>query len=285
MGSNFTTTEAAVYKIENFTDPQIFFALRKISLFLLEEWETWFMSDDITEAEYNLAIVKSKTYKDEIVKLSKLDSDLCWGEEKIKTGDKKWHTVSTGDFNPWYQGELQLADLLNSIEDLIEFTDYSTKPDNASEFVHYYYFLNSKLPNSRPNPIAITLESLHPKIQKASKSLFRDKHYSQAIFEAYKAVLKEVKDVSGVRHFSDKPLVEKVFSLNEPIIKLNNLDTDYAEDEQKGFMLLFMGAALGIRNPKAHDLVIQKDPLRTLEYLSFASLLITRLDERIKPKK
>jgi len=44
-------------------------------------------------------------------------------------------------------------------------------------------------------------------------------------------------------------------------------------------MFLFMGAVVGIRNPKAHDEIVQNDPYKTLEYLGFASLLMKRIDE------
>jgi hypothetical protein len=50
-------------------------------------------------------------------------------------------------------------------------------------------------------------------------------------------------------------------------------------DEQEGFMHLYMGAVIGIRNPKAHGMVEQRDPYKTLKYLSFASLLAKRVDE------
>jgi len=36
---------------------------------------------------------------------------------------------------------------------------------------------------------------------------------------------------------------------------------------------------IGIRNPKAHDNIIQTDPYKTLEYLSFASLLAKKVEE------
>jgi len=42
---------------------------------------------------------------------------------------------------------------------------------------------------------------------------------------------------------------------------------------------LFIGAGVEIRNPKVHDRVVQKDPMRTLEYLSFESLLDKRIEE------
>jgi len=63
----------------------------------------------------------------------------------------------------------------------------------------------------------------------------------------------------------------------KPILQLNELLTREDLDEQKGFMYLFMGSVVGIRNPKAHGIIEEKDPFKTLEYLSLASLLAKRV--------
>jgi uncharacterized protein (TIGR02391 family) len=117
----------------------------------------------------------------------------------------------------------------------------------------------------------------HPKVVEASRPLFKDGYYAQAIFEAFKAVNNFVKE-KAVLSLDGKALMSKVFSEDAPIIKLNELLTQSDKDEQEGFKFLFMGAMVGIRNPKAHDSVIQKDPFITLEYLGFASFLIKRID-------
>lgn len=128
---------------------------------------------------------------------------------------------------------------------------------------------------------SLSFQILHPIIKEVSKRLFSDGHYAQAILEAYKAIVNEVKKISGIRNLDGKPLMEKVFSINNPVIKFNDLQSQSDKDEQVGLMLLFSGAVLGIRNPKAHDNIVQKDKIRTLEYLFFASLLLKRLDERM----
>lgn len=154
-----------------------------------------------------------------------------------------------------------------------------------SRFAKEWVIPEIKLPKSfskgKYGKFTLSFDSVHPLIKKVSKSLFNDGHYSQAIFEAYKAVVNEVKDISGVKNLDGKPLMEHVFSVNKPIIKFNNLQTQSEKDEQVGLMLLFSGAALGIRNPKAHDNIVQRNPMRALEYLIFADLLLRRLDERV----
>jgi len=118
----------------------------------------------------------------------------------------------------------------------------------------------------------------HPEIIKASESLFKSHHYAQAIFEAFKAVNNFVKQKTGLS-LDGKDLMAKVFKEENPIIKLNELKTRSEQDEQEGFKFLFMGAMVGIRNPKAHDNVTQPDMHRALEYLGFASLLMKRIEE------
>ncbi len=126
------------------------------------------------------------------------------------------------------------------------------------------------------------LLNIHPEIEKVSKQLFLDKHYVQAIFEAFKKVNNLVKQKSERDDLDGKGLMLTVFSVNTPILKINALRSQTDKDEQEGFMHLFVGAIMGIRNPKGHDNIIQKDKNRALKYLIFASLLCERLGECTK---
>jgi uncharacterized protein (TIGR02391 family) len=117
---------------------------------------------------------------------------------------------------------------------------------------------------------------LHPKITSASRALFRDGHYAQAIFEAYKAVENFVQDKSELTLYGTN-LMERAFNEENPIIKVPEAG-HYYKDVQRGFKHLFVGASQGIRNPKAHKEIIQKDPYITLQYLGFFSFLLKRID-------
>jgi uncharacterized protein (TIGR02391 family) len=117
---------------------------------------------------------------------------------------------------------------------------------------------------------------LHPKITDASRELFKNGHYAQAIFEACKAVENFVQDKSGLTLYGTN-LMEKVFNEENPVIKVPEAG-HYDKEVQKGFRHLFIGASQGIRNPKAHKEVIQKDPYITLQYLAFFSFLLKRID-------
>ncbi len=133
---------------------------------------------------------------------------------------------------------------------------------------------------SRRSPLIDLFDKMkfHPKVVEASRTLFRDGHYSDAIFRAFTSVCAFVKGKSG-SSLDGKSLMSTVFSETNPIIKLNDLSSPLDRDEQEGFKFLFMGGQIGIRNPKAHDNIVQSDPNRTLEYLSLASLLMKRAQE------
>jgi len=120
---------------------------------------------------------------------------------------------------------------------------------------------------------------LHPQVKKVSKGLFIDKYYSQAIFETCKQLNKKVQQVASLST-DGRPLMENAFSARNPKIQLNQLTTQSDKDEQEGYMYLFVGTMVGIRNPKGHEIINLKDPYKALEYLGFLSMLFRRIDER-----
>jgi uncharacterized protein (TIGR02391 family) len=120
---------------------------------------------------------------------------------------------------------------------------------------------------------------LHPKVLDVSGKLFRDGHYEEAIFEAFKALEEYVKEKSGIKQKSGKSLIGYVFDENNPLLKIKYSHPDTAKEEQEGFKLIFMGSMLGIRNPKAHHRIIQQDKVRTMQYLALASLLFKTIDD------
>jgi uncharacterized protein (TIGR02391 family) len=120
-----------------------------------------------------------------------------------------------------------------------------------------------------------SLAHLHPTIQQAAGSLYTTGHYRQALLDAFIAVDTAVRDKSQLAG-SGTRLMETAFSPGNPVLKIGD-----SPDEQQGFMALFRGAMLAIRNPKAHSLNGTHDAQRALEWLNFASVLLRNLDEAI----
>lgn len=138
-------------------------------------------------------------------------------------------------------------------------------------------------PGEEPKPQTQTHpfdeRNIHPAISAVSVKLFDDGHYSQATFEAFKFLDLEVKKLSGI---NDSGFALMMAALNEanPKIKLTPLVTLSDVDEQKGYRFVFAGAMSAIRNPRGHEINI--DPIdRCLDHLSFASVLLRRLEDHL----
>ena len=120
--------------------------------------------------------------------------------------------------------------------------------------------------------------NIHDKFPDNVRSLFDDGHYSNATFEAFKYVDREVSRLASLNESGYK-LMMAAFSEQKPHIKINDLSTPSKIDEQLGYKFLFAGGMSGIRNPRGHEYNIKDDISTCLSHLSFASLLLRRLEE------
>lgn len=120
--------------------------------------------------------------------------------------------------------------------------------------------------------------NIHPDLPEDVKRLFDNGHFSQATFEAFKFVDEEIQRISSSSDFG-KSLMMAALNEKNPLVKLNPGMTRSEKSEQEGFKLLFAGATLAIRNPRAHESGLSDDPDACLDHLSLASLLLRRLDD------
>ncbi|MCJ7744592.1 MAG: TIGR02391 family protein [Dehalococcoidales bacterium] len=128
----------------------------------------------------------------------------------------------------------------------------------------------------------------HTKVIESSRACFVAGNYREAILNAFISLIDYVKEKTRLDLDGDD-LMNQAFSFNYdkdlgkitkyPIIRLNELKKSSDRGEQQGFMFLYKGAAGAIRNPKAHKIIPQSNPLHTLEYLAFASLLMRTVEE------
>jgi uncharacterized protein (TIGR02391 family) len=136
-------------------------------------------------------------------------------------------------------------------------------------------------PQAVPQPHE-TWALMHPTVVKIARTRFDSGHFADAV----EAALKEVNDIvrqivltKTGQELDGADLMNKAFSLKNPIIVLDDLGTLTGRNIQQGYMQIFAGAMIGIRNPKAHA-NIAIDANRALHFLFLASLLLFKLDER-----
>lgn len=124
---------------------------------------------------------------------------------------------------------------------------------------------------------------IHPSISEVSKKRMKDGYFADAVESACKVLNSRVRDIvkdQTGEELDGAKLMQKAFSVNNPIIAISDCTTVSGHDTQKGYMEIFAGVMTGIRNPKAHDnnVITQEDALRKLILLS---LLMYKIDGRL----
>ena len=130
------------------------------------------------------------------------------------------------------------------------------------------------------------LNLLHSEIIKVLMDKFIDGYYADAVESVFKEINTSVKKIFSQKKPGEKvpdgaDLMNRVFSVKDPIIELDDLTNESGVNVQKGYMQMFAGAMTGIRNPKAHaNVVISKEEV--INSLFFASLLMEKIDNARK---
>ncbi|MBE3129044.1 MAG: TIGR02391 family protein [Actinobacteria bacterium] len=140
----------------------------------------------------------------------------------------------------------------------------------------------SKDSKQKPDTLNTFWGLIHPKIVEVSKSRFETNHFADSVEAALKEVNNIVKGIvkqSTGKEYDGADLMNRAFSLQNPIIVLDDLSTETGKAIQIGYMQIFSGSMTGIRNPKAHQ-NITIDEKRTIHFLFLASLLMFKIDEK-----
>ena len=110
-----------------------------------------------------------------------------------------------------------------------------------------------------------------------------DENYFHAVFESTKGVAERIRLMSGLT-LDGAELVNRVFSIQNPILVLGPLASESQKSEQKGFSTLLVGLFGAVRNPLAHAPktnwpMSEQD---ALDILTLVSLIHRKLDRTQK---
>jgi uncharacterized protein (TIGR02391 family) len=124
--------------------------------------------------------------------------------------------------------------------------------------------------------------TIHHEVTKYCRTELLQDNYFHAVFEASKGLAQRIRDLSGIEG-DGAALVDKVFSIENPILALNFLRTDTEKSEHKGFAQLLKGCFAAVRNPLAHEPKILWDGEEdAADYFTLISLLHRRLDQCVR---
>ncbi|QVW35317.1 TIGR02391 family protein [Geobacter sulfurreducens] len=120
---------------------------------------------------------------------------------------------------------------------------------------------------------------IHPEVLKYCRAELLQDNYFHAVFEASKGLAQRIREMSGI-HTDGAALVDRVFSIERPVVAFNTLQTETEKSEHKGFASLLKGCFAAVRNPLAHEpKVLWQGEDDAADYLSLISLLHRKLDE------
>lgn len=126
--------------------------------------------------------------------------------------------------------------------------------------------------------------SIHPEVTKYCRTELLQDNYFHAVFEASKGLAQRIRELSGIEG-DGAALVDKVFSIENPILALNFLKTDTEKSEHKGFAQLLKGCFAAVRNPLAHEpKILWQGEEDAADYFSLISLLHRKLDSCLRTK-
>lgn len=120
--------------------------------------------------------------------------------------------------------------------------------------------------------------SMHPEVLKYCRTELLQDNYFHAVFEAVKGLAQRIRDMSGIQA-DGAVLIDRVFSIDRPILAINTLQTETEKSEHKGFAALLKGCFAAVRNPLAHEpKILWEGEDDAADYLSLISLLHRKLD-------
>jgi uncharacterized protein (TIGR02391 family) len=116
-------------------------------------------------------------------------------------------------------------------------------------------------------------------VLKYCRSELLQDNYFHAVFEATKGLAQRIREMSSVEA-DGAALVDRVFSIERPVLAFNTLRTETERSEYKGFAALLKGCFAAVRNPLAHEpKILWEGEDDAADYFSLISLLHRKLDD------
>jgi uncharacterized protein (TIGR02391 family) len=94
----------------------------------------------------------------------------------------------------------------------------------------------------------------HHEVYRYCKPELMQENYFHAVFEASKGLFQRIRDLSNIEG-DGANLIDRVFSVEKPLLAFNTLQTETEKSVHKGFAQLLKGCAAAIRNPLAHGVI------------------------------
>ena len=169
-------------------------------------------------------------------------------------------------------GQIRGSENIERAARFMEFIDMKLEADSTNHEAG-----EGDAPNGDEQMLFLS-QLLHPLIIEHSWPQFQNGQLRDAVLNAFIAIGDLLRSNTALEQ-DGKPLSEQALSIRNPYLILSTLETESGRNDQLGFMQIISGAFQGVRNPKAHSLQRDLNPIKATQYLVFASLLARRISE------
>lgn len=132
----------------------------------------------------------------------------------------------------------------------------------------------------------LTARGVHPDVLRFCRAELVVDDYFHAVLEATKSIADKIRDRTGLTD-DGAVLVDRTLGSDLPMLAINDLSSESARGEQRGFANLVKGVFGMFRNPTAHAARIHwaMNKSDAEDLLSLASLIHRRLDVALMPTR
>ncbi|MCK4866352.1 MAG: TIGR02391 family protein [Gammaproteobacteria bacterium] len=171
----------------------------------------------------------------------------------------------------------------NELNVVLSFTGYQVGENG--KVIHTEKETTLKGARARAGALRSTLEDrgAHDEVFNYCRAELLEENYFHAVLEAIKGVAQRIRNLSSLTT-DGADLVNTVFSVKNPILAINSLETETDISEQKGFSNILVGLFGAVRNPTAHapKVLWPMTEQDALDIFSLVSFVHRKLDNTIK---
>ena len=174
-------------------------------------------------------------------------------------------------------------DLRHRLNELLAFVGLSVGEDGKLRETKQARTLSEAAERAGRLRKALNERRVHADVLKFCREELLQDNYFHAVFEATKSIADKIRQKAELAT-DGADLVDRAFSVGNPLLAINTLQSETEQSEQKGFANLLKGVFGTFRNVTAHAPKI-KWPIEeqdALDLLTMVSYLHRRLDRSVK---
>ena len=176
-----------------------------------------------------------------------------------------------------------LLEVRHRLNEVLAFAGFQVGDDGNLRQVAVARTLDEAMERAGRLRLTLSQRNVHADVMRFCRAELLQENYFHAVFEATKSIADKIREKAElVTDGAD--LVDRAFSVGQPLLAINTLQSETEQSEQKGFANLLKGVFGTFRNVTAHAPKI-KWPIEeqdALDLLTIVSYLHRRLDRAIK---